>query len=124
MAVRLLTVESCAHVGDGLVLSPGVPMEAMSSHEELRQLMSDGPVELRLPDGSVRATRLVRFGASVFKGKTGASTFPATRMGRHSPSSLRSHPTFFPKTYRRELRSGWCDRPQCCVVGCRSSGGT
>jgi hypothetical protein len=82
MAVRLLTVESCAHVGDGLVLSPGVPMEAMSSHEELRQLMSDGPVELRLPDGSVRATRLVRFGASVFKGKDGSFYVPGDENGQ------------------------------------------
>ena len=56
-------------------------MEYMGTHEELKQLMSNGPVELRLPDGTVRATRLVRFGASVFKGEDGSFYVPGEESG-------------------------------------------
>ena len=81
MAVKLLIVESCFSVDDGLRVSPGVPLEVLASHEELRGLMSNGPVELRLPDGAVRATRLVRFGASVFKGEDGSFYVPGDEKG-------------------------------------------
>lgn len=81
MAVRLLTVTSCEAIEDGLRVSPGVPMEEMAAHEELKQLMSNGSVELRLPDGTVRATRLVRYGASVFQGEDGNFYVPGDDTG-------------------------------------------
>jgi hypothetical protein len=97
MAVRLLTVTSCEEIEDGLRVSPGVPMEEMSEHEELRLLMSNGPVELRFPDGTTRMTRLMRFGVSVFKGEDGSFYVPGDESG----------PKFtYVFTLAPELRSG------------------
>jgi hypothetical protein len=107
MAVRLLTVTSCEEIEDGLRVSPGVPMEEMSAHEELRHLMSNGPVELRCPDGTVRTSRLLRFGASVSRVRMGASTFPVTRVARGSPLSSLSPRISGLKTCHQGRKSGY-----------------
>ena len=81
MAVKLLTVEAVEHVGDGLRVIPAVPMADMTRLPELGGLSSDGPVELRLPDGSRRPTRLVRFGAVVSRLADGTLAVPGDESG-------------------------------------------
>jgi hypothetical protein len=81
MAVRLVTVESCEKVADGLYVYPGVPLEVLSANQELKGLMSNGPIELRLPDGTRRQSRLVRFGVSVFKAGDGSFYVPGDEKG-------------------------------------------
>jgi hypothetical protein len=44
-------------------------------------LVSNGPVELRLPDGTRRQTRLVRFGASVYRAEDGSFYVPGDENG-------------------------------------------
>jgi hypothetical protein len=67
MATLLLTVEACYQTDRGLVVLPCLPLQALTSRPEFRQLQQGSRIELRRPDGTRRESRIATYGAPVEK---------------------------------------------------------
>jgi hypothetical protein len=68
MACYLLTVQSAHRSGDVLQVMPRVPMQRLIDQEPgLMTPMPGDPLQLRLPDGSVRAAQLGSFGIEAWE---------------------------------------------------------
>jgi hypothetical protein len=72
VATFLLTVKEVEAHTQGLRLSPGIRLSQTKDRPAIGSMMQGAKLELRRPDGRIRATSLLTYGVSVQRGADGA----------------------------------------------------
>jgi len=72
MATFLVTVKQVEVISLGIRLSPGLRPSQTRDHPAIKSMKQGANLELRLPDGTIRAAKLANYGVSVLRDEEGA----------------------------------------------------